>query len=88
MSLNQSAGTSAGANHDLGLNLSFADTGTDSPKNLTLNLPPGLLANAATNGGSCLRTTDLTSTACQIGSGTVTAQPDLSILGIGLAGPG
>ncbi len=87
MSLNQSAGTSAGASQNLGLNLSFSNTGSltgaDSPKDLTINLPPGLLANAAVDGGKCLTTaaSDSPTAACQAGSGTVTAQPDLLVLG-------
>ena len=40
---------------------------------MTLNLPPGLLANASINGGACLKTVDLDDSACQVGSGTVTA---------------
>jgi hypothetical protein len=39
-SLGQSAGTSAGGSHDLGLNLSFTNSTGDSPKLLTLQLPP------------------------------------------------
>jgi hypothetical protein len=87
MSLDQSAGTSAGASQNLGLNLSFSNTGSltgaDSPKDLTINLPPGLLANAAVDGGKCLTTaaSDSPTAACQAGSGTVTAQPDLLVLG-------
>jgi hypothetical protein len=83
LSLDQSAGTSAGANHNLGMNLSFSNTGTDSPKDLTINLPPGLLSNAAIDNGACLKTAASGSptAACQVGSGTVTAQPDLPILG-------
>ncbi len=87
MSLDQSAGTSAGASQNLGLNLSFSNTGSltgaDSPKDLTINLPPGLLANAAVDGGKCLTTAASGSptAACQAGSGTVTAQPDLLVLG-------
>jgi hypothetical protein len=87
MSLDQSAGTSAGASQNLGLNLSFSNTGSltgaDSPKDLTINLPPGLLANAAVDGGKCLTTaaSDSPTSACQAGSGTVTAQPDLLVLG-------
>jgi hypothetical protein len=87
MSLNQSAGTSAGASQNLGLNLSFSNTGSlsgaDSPKDLTINLPPGLLANAAVDGGKCLTTaaSDSPTAACQAGTGTVTAQPDLLVLG-------
>jgi hypothetical protein len=73
ISLDQSAGTAAGSTANLGVDLRFAPTGTDSPQNLTLNLPPGLLANAAIDGGACLRTTDLNDSACQVGSGVVTA---------------
>jgi hypothetical protein len=75
--LDQSAGTTAGSAINLGLDLKFTNTGTDSPRHLTLNLPPGLLANASINGGACLKTRDVSDTACQVGSGTVTATPDL-----------
>lgn len=74
--LDQSAGTAAGSSTNLGLDLTFADTGTDSPHNLTINLPSGLLANASINGGSCLKTADTSGSACQVGSGTVTATAD------------
>ena len=40
---------------------------------MTLTLPPGLLANASIDGGACLTMTDLDDTACQVGTGTVTA---------------
>jgi hypothetical protein len=75
MSLDQSAGTSAGGSHNLGLNLSFSDSGSDSPKDLTINLPPGLLANAAIDGGACLTTAPSSSppSACEVGSGTVSS---------------
>ena len=76
MSLNQSAGKTAGSTANLGLDLKFTDTGTDSPENLTINLPPGLLANASINGGSCLKTANVSGSACKVGSGTVTATPD------------
>jgi hypothetical protein len=68
-----SAAVTAGATGQLGLTLNFAPTGTDSPKDLTLNLPPGLLANAAIDNGGCLQTADIETSTCQIGSGTVTA---------------
>ena len=74
--LDQSAGTAAGSTTNLGLDLTFADTGTDSPHNLTINLPPGLLANASIDGGSCLKTAHTSGSACQVGSGTVTATAD------------
>jgi hypothetical protein len=74
--LDQSAGTAAGSTTNLGLDLTFADTGTDSPHHLTINLPPGLLANASINGGSCLKTATTSGSACQVGTGTVTATAD------------
>jgi hypothetical protein len=73
LALDQTAGKAAGATADLGLDLSFAPTGTDSPDHLALNLPPGLLADASIDGGACLTTADLNDTACQVGTGTVTA---------------
>ncbi len=76
ISLDQSAGNAAGSTANLGLDLKFANTGTDSPQHLTINLPPGLLANASINGGSCLQTADVSGAACQVGSGTVTATAD------------
>ena len=76
VTLNQSAGTAAGSTANLGLDLTFADSGTDSPRNLTINLPPGLLANASMNGGACLKTATTSGSACQVGSGTVTATAD------------
>ncbi|HEX3804129.1 MAG TPA: hypothetical protein VHV75_14930 [Solirubrobacteraceae bacterium] len=77
LSLDQSAGTQAGATQNLGMDLQFQPAGTypytDTPDAMTINLPPGLLANAAINGGACLTTTDLTDTNCQVGTGVVTA---------------
>ncbi len=90
LSLGQSAGTSAGGSHNLGLNLAFTDSGTDSPKDLTLQLPPGLLANADQDGGTCLKTAASSSpnAACSVGTATVVAQPDVEIPGGGLLGLG
>ena len=76
LSLDQSAGTKAGATLNLGLDLKFTDTGTDSPHDLAINLPPGLLADASRDGGSCLKAANVSGTACEVGSGTVTATPD------------
>jgi hypothetical protein len=73
ISLDQSAGKTAGTTANLGVDLQFAPTASDSPQHMTLNLPPGLLANASINGGACLKTADLDDTACQVGTGTVTA---------------
>jgi uncharacterized membrane protein YgcG len=82
LSLDQSAGKTAGSLANLGMDLKFTNTGTDSAHNLTINLPPGLLANASINGGSCLKTTQTSGTACEVGSGTVTANPDLILIGL------
>lgn len=76
LSLDQGAGTTAGSTANLGLDLKFTDTGTDSPHDLTLNLPPGLLANASINGGSCLKTANVSGSACEVGTGTVSATAD------------
>jgi hypothetical protein len=77
LTLDQSAGKTAGSAADLGLDLKFTNTGTDSPRGLNIVLPPGLLANASIDGGACLRTRNVTGTACEVGTGTVTATPDL-----------
>jgi hypothetical protein len=76
ISLDQSAGTKAGSTQNVGLDLKFANTGTDSPRDLTINLPPGLLADASLDGGSCLKAANVSGTTCQVGSGTVTATAD------------
>jgi hypothetical protein len=73
LSLDQSAGTAAGSFANLGVDLKFSNSTGDSPQHLTLNLPPGLLANATINGGACLLTADLNDSACEVGSGVVTA---------------
>ena len=68
LALNQSAGKAAGSAANLGLDLKFADTGTDSPRDLTINLPPGLLANASIGGGACLKTANVSGSTCKVGS--------------------
>jgi hypothetical protein len=77
LALEQSAGNTAGASADLGLDLKFTNSGTDSPRDLSIILPPGLLANASIDGGACLRSRNVSGTACKVGSGTVTATPDV-----------
>ncbi len=74
VTLDQSAGTAAGSTAALGMALTFAPTGSDSPKDLTLTLPPGLLADAAIDGGSCLHS-HTASAPCQVGSGSASAAP-------------
>src|SRR4051794_28992016 len=63
---------SAGSTANLGMDLKFSPTATDSPKDLTLVLPPGLLADATIDSGRCLSATAPTAS-CQVGTGTVTA---------------
>lgn len=73
VTLDQSGGTAAGSFANLGVDLKFANSAGDSPQHLTLNLPPGLLANATINRGGCLVSADLNDSACEVGSGVVTA---------------
>jgi hypothetical protein len=63
----------AGSSGPFAVDLKFAPSGTDSPQDITLSLPPGLLADASIDGGACLKTTTLSGTACQVGTGTVSA---------------
>src|SRR5579859_3519110 len=72
LSLNQSAGTQAGSQVSLGTDLKFNPGAGDSPKDLTLSLPPGLLSNASIDGGACLASATPIS-ACRVGSGWLTA---------------
>jgi hypothetical protein len=73
LSLTEPGGSQAGSTAPLTTDIKLSYSASqDSVKNLTLSLPPGLLANAAIDGGQCLKTTTLTS-ACQVATGTVTA---------------
>jgi hypothetical protein len=73
MSVTTATPAIAGSTSSLGLDLKFAPSGNDSPDAVTINLPPGVLADAALDGGACLTSTDITDPTCQIGSGTVSA---------------
>src|SRR5579875_3323983 len=73
MSVTSSTPVTAGSTGTLGLDLRFNPSAGDAPDHVTLNLPPGVLANASIDNGQCLKTTTITDSACQIGSGTVTA---------------
>jgi hypothetical protein len=73
LTLDQSAGSAAGSFANLGMDLKFSPSAGDSPEQLTINLPPGLLANASIDGGACLASVDLNDGACQVGGGVVTA---------------
>jgi hypothetical protein len=72
LSLDQSGGTRAASTVALGMHFNFSPTGSDSPKDLTISLPPGMLSDASIDGGACLRSSTPRA-ACQVGSGTVTA---------------
>jgi hypothetical protein len=76
LALSPSSATAA-STANLGTDITFSPTSGDSTKDLTLGLPPGLLANAAVDGGACLKSATPVP-ACQVGSGTVTA----AILGL------
>ncbi len=75
LTLDQSAGTQAGSTVNVGLDLTFSPSpSNDSAKDMTLSLPPGLLANASIDSGACLKSATPMA-ACQVGTGTVTATP-------------
>jgi hypothetical protein len=63
----------AGSTASLGVTISFSPSGGDTVKDLTLALPPGLLADAAIDGGVCLKVTSAPPAACQVGTGSVSA---------------
>lgn len=71
LSLNQSAGTTAGHSPALGIDERFASTTGDSVKTVTLAWPPGLVANDSIGGGACLASST-PQPACQVASGTLT----------------
>ena len=75
VTLSPSSATAA-STANLGTNIAFTPSGGDSVKNLTLQLPPGLIADASIDGGACLKSTTPLA-ACQVGSGSVTA--DLNV---------
>jgi hypothetical protein len=71
LALTPSSATAA-STANLGADIKFSPSGGDSVKNLTLQLPAGLIANASIDGGACLKSaTPLP--ACQVGTGTVSA---------------
>ncbi|HZE03893.1 MAG TPA: hypothetical protein VE127_01645, partial [Solirubrobacteraceae bacterium] len=71
VTLTPSTGTAA-RTANLGVDITFNPSSGDTTKDLTLQLPAGLIANAAIDNGACLKASAPTS-ACQVGSGTVTA---------------
>jgi hypothetical protein len=70
MSLDQSAGTTAGSIVPTGFAINFNPKLGDSVRDLTLSFPAGFLVNLQTNGGVCLASST-PNPLCQIGAGTV-----------------
>jgi hypothetical protein len=77
------ASAKAGSTGNLGTDITFSPSSGDSTKDLTLQLPSGLLANAAIDGGACLKSAT-PAAACQVGSGTVTANIFGGLIPVGL----
>jgi hypothetical protein len=75
----------AASTGNLGTDITFAPTGGDSVRNLALQLPAGLIANASIDHGACLASGS-PQAACVVGTGTVTATEN-SLLGASLSLP-
>ena len=94
MSVTSTTPAAAGSVGNLGLDLKFNPSSGDAPDSVTLNLPPGVLANASVDGGACLKVVpgagyDFSSDgACQIGSGTVNSSAILGGIAIPVPGLG
>ena len=73
----------AASTANLGVDITFSPSGGDSVKNLALQLPAGLIANASIDNGACLKSATVQS-ACQVGTGTVTATEN-SLGGVALS---
>jgi hypothetical protein len=86
LTLSQAA-TQAASTQPLGADITLGySTSGDSVKDMALTLPPGLLADAAMDGGRCLKTTTLAS-ACQVASGTVKATATAVVLPVTVTVP-
>ena len=70
ISLNQSAGTTAGSTVPTGFAMNFNPKLGDSVRDLTLSFPPGFLINLQVNGGVCLGSST-PNPLCEIGAGTI-----------------
>lgn len=68
LTVNEGAGSAAASTSSVGFAVSFNPSTGDAVKNLSIDLPPGLLVNEETDGGACLSATAPVA-ACQIGSG-------------------
>jgi hypothetical protein len=76
LSVTSGTPATAGSTGSLGLDINFSPSSGDAPQTAILNLPPGVLADAALDNGACIATaiSDFSNDApCQIGSGDVTA---------------
>lgn len=71
LSLDQSAGTTAGSSPAIGFDEKFGSSSGDAVRTVGLALPPGLLANESIAGGRCLLSSS-PNAGCQVGSGTIT----------------
>jgi hypothetical protein len=69
--ISQPGGNAAGSTAPVGIYSTFGTTAGDQLKDVTIQLPPGLLVNEEVNGGACL-STPTPAPSCQIGSGTIT----------------
>lgn len=70
ISLEQSAGTTAGSTVPTGFAINFNPKLGDSVRDLTLSFPAGFLVNLQTDGGVCLGS-GTPNPLCQIGAGTI-----------------
>jgi hypothetical protein len=86
LALSPSSATAASTGN-LGTDIKFSPSGgdQDSVKNLALQLPAGLIANASVDNGACLSATAPVA-ACVVGTGTVTATEN-TLLGVSLSLP-
>jgi hypothetical protein len=72
LAMNQ-GGTAAGSTTSVTMDLGFSPSTGDAPKDVSISLPPGLLADASIDGGACLTMPSASpSSSCQVGTGTVT----------------
>ncbi len=82
LALSPTSGVAA-STHNLGTDITFGySTSGDTVKDMTLALPAGLLANASVDGGMCI-TKSAPSSACLVGTGSITATATVvNLLGI------
>ena len=71
LTLDQSAGTTAGSSPPIGFDLKFTSNTGDGATSDSSTLPPGLFGNESIDGGACLLSS-APNPACQVGTGTLT----------------